>query len=373
MRDVDRQALPTIEQGKAVHQERKIAGLEADRATVKIQIEWEEALDRAAVEKEKTERRFVEPRLTAQRSPFLPPAPAGPPHPQLNRTAPEYWLEDVAREVLQPKPAPDPPKHLKDAAVNIWTAWHSSPTAEAFVAALNEHNIQLAAASKEEADRSYRLNAFAREVGNLAPVYAEGEILAVTERGHVYRLNERTTGEKAPAVEKFLAKLDRTDLLGIEPTKQLMQERADLHEIERQAFRDLSGVGVLKDGITTIQLGQEVSHLLHVTRSAAVQTMQTIQGAAAIAGMAGEAVANIASEAIEMLGDMIGATQMTPERVQAAIDAREVTAEQREIDMVRFREDADYRRRCEAREREESEHERQRRYYEKQQERERER
>ena len=61
MRDVDRQFLPTLEQAKEQYLERKISGLEADRATVRQEIDWEEALAKAAVEKEKLERRYVEP------------------------------------------------------------------------------------------------------------------------------------------------------------------------------------------------------------------------------------------------------------------------------------------------------------------------
>src|SRR5262249_10520881 len=62
MRDVDREALPTLEQAQSRYQERKIAELRADRATVARDIEWERALDRAGIQKEKVERRFVDAR-----------------------------------------------------------------------------------------------------------------------------------------------------------------------------------------------------------------------------------------------------------------------------------------------------------------------
>src|SRR5208283_3282947 len=66
MRDVDRAALPTVEQAKEQYQERKIAGLEADRATVRAEIQWQEALEKAAIAKEKIERQFVEPQQRAK-------------------------------------------------------------------------------------------------------------------------------------------------------------------------------------------------------------------------------------------------------------------------------------------------------------------
>jgi hypothetical protein len=171
-------------------------------------------------------------------------------------------------------------------------------------------------------------------------------------------------------VERFLTNLDRSQLLGIEATKQMLLERAELREIERQAFRDLSAVGVLKEGLTTPELGQGVMNLLWGANSAIEASARTI--AAELAAGAADMAANVAGEAIEMLGDMIGATAMTPERIEAAIAAREEASEQHEIDLIRFRSDADYRLQCETREREKVEEE-QRRYYEQQQERSRER
>jgi len=85
----------------------------------------------------------------------------------------------------------------------------------------------LAAATKDEADRSYREASFAREIGNFAPTYRAGEIVAVTESSHVTKLNKRTTGEDRENIEKFLEKLDRKQLPSIAGAKELMHERAD--------------------------------------------------------------------------------------------------------------------------------------------------
>jgi hypothetical protein len=58
--------------------------------------------------------------------------------------------------------------------------------------------------TKEEADRSRRQADFAKEIDHYAPAYREGEIVAVSASAHVYRLNERTTGEDRGKVQKFL-------------------------------------------------------------------------------------------------------------------------------------------------------------------------
>ena len=365
MRGLDLSSLPSIEQSKARHQELKIAGLEADRATVQHEIAWEEGLAKAAIEKEKIERRFVEPEpernanelggreKESPRSPFGPPHPISEPHPQLNKTAPEHWFEDVAQQVTRPEPIPEPPENFKGAARHIWTAWHHSDTPRAFTAALGEHGISLAAVTKDEVDRSHRQAEFAKAVGNFAPRYREGEIVAVSPQGQVYKLTERTTGEKPANIEKFLAKLDRSQLKGIEGTRQAIQDRAELRDVERQAFRDLSGIGLLtpeKD-----RAGGRKDPKPGIERDVSVAPLK---GAA---GKALETVANIASEAIEMLGDMFGATEMTEERIQAILEAREQRAEQFEIDLKRLHADEDHDRRT-AREREiteQHEHERQ--------------
>lgn len=66
MRDVDRTTLPTVEQAKEHYQQRKIDALEADRATVRDEIEWEEKLAKAAIAKEEKERQFAEPQDRAK-------------------------------------------------------------------------------------------------------------------------------------------------------------------------------------------------------------------------------------------------------------------------------------------------------------------
>ena len=131
------------------------------------------------------------------------------------------------------------PENLKGAAAHIWTAWHSSDNAKAFRASLDEHGISLAAVTKEEADQSHRKAAFAKEVGNFAPDYREGEIVAVTETGRVYKLNQRMTGEEQTRIDKFLKPLDRSQLQGIEATKETLKARVEQRNLEVQAFRDL--------------------------------------------------------------------------------------------------------------------------------------
>jgi hypothetical protein len=245
MKDVDREALPSLEEGKALYQERKIAGLEADRATVQHEIAWEEALAKAAVEKEKLESRFVQNgqggkaagKEMGERSPFEPPSPTGPQHPQLNRTSPAFWFGDVGRENTRDDRAVKSPDGLRGTAAQIWMAYNSSHNANAFASALDEHGILLARVTKEESAQSYREATFAKEIGRFSAVYREGEIVAVSESAHVYKLNQRMTGDDRAGIERFMKKFDRP-VQGIEATKQVMHERAEA----REAYAKLASI-----------------------------------------------------------------------------------------------------------------------------------
>jgi Relaxase/Mobilisation nuclease domain len=69
MRDVDRETLPTIRAAQEQQQERKIAGLEAERD--RYNQRWELAVMNAAIAKEEKERRFVEPGQAALPAPQI--------------------------------------------------------------------------------------------------------------------------------------------------------------------------------------------------------------------------------------------------------------------------------------------------------------
>lgn len=62
MHGSDREALPTVDQAKVSFRERNIAERRANLATVQREIAWEDALAKSAIEKEKVEGRFKEPR-----------------------------------------------------------------------------------------------------------------------------------------------------------------------------------------------------------------------------------------------------------------------------------------------------------------------
>lgn len=204
---------------------------------------WQDAVIKAAIEKEKIERNFVEPRnreagagSREKEWPILPTVP------EPIKTSPQYHFEDAARAAGRPEPEPPLPENLRGTAAHIWTAWHQSDTAKAFAAAINEQGMALAVVTKQEATRSHMDAEFAKALGNHATRYREGEIVAVSANAEVYKLNERTTGEGRFQVEKFLARLDRSNLKGVEATKQMMHDRAEQREAATQVFSLLNPV-----------------------------------------------------------------------------------------------------------------------------------
>ena len=136
MRDVDREGLPTVEQGKAQFQERKIAGLEADRATVAREIEWEEALAKAAIAKETVERKFAEPK------------------PQERTTRGQQEKEKGG--TAQPEPTKPVAPELGRTAGEIRLAYSLTSTGQEFANALEDRGLILAKVTEADAERLNR-------------------------------------------------------------------------------------------------------------------------------------------------------------------------------------------------------------------------
>jgi MobA/MobL family len=123
---------------------------------------------------------------------------------------------------------------LGKTAGEIRMAFSLSRSASELQEGLAAHGISLALTSAEEARQSERTAAFAKEVGSFARVLREGEIVAVNGSGHVYRLDEHTTGQTRNEVEGRLTWINHDELLNITDTKEAMQEASRAAWIDRQ-------------------------------------------------------------------------------------------------------------------------------------------
>lgn len=323
--DLDRDELPGVEQARSFVRERQ-GGREknepvAMRDPHRDEMAWQDALFKAAIEKEKVEREFVDPtkRLEIEKQAFRELSGVG-------------FLHRKADHPL--------PIDLSRIEKRIWTDFHDSASAHELVRTLADHRIALAVVTKDEADRSHREATFARAIGNYAPLYREGEIVAVTEWGatysrdgqnvkarRVFRLDARTTGEDQPQIERKLRPV-RGQLQGLDATKEMLnarrEERAELRLQQAQDIRRGAWSGRNKLG-------------------------QMLLATANTGGRAAKSSGRVVSKTLDSVSDLIGsvlAPTLTPEQKRAGAETQaERAADAAEkIDLSQYRADLALRR-----------------------------
>ena len=122
------------------------------------------------------------------------------------------------------EPAPTQTGDLNATRADIRLAWSLGKSGEGFAAALEDKGYILASVTADEARASERMAAFAKEVGNYAPRFREGEIVVINAQGGVYRLDPKTTGVDRAAIEKYTATIDRDALMSMTDAKAVQQE-----------------------------------------------------------------------------------------------------------------------------------------------------
>jgi hypothetical protein len=98
-------------------------------------------------------------------------------------------------------------------------AWEQARDAGDLIAGLSAKKITLARVSADDAKANEQARKVASALGRFEPRLKEGEIVAVNQRGRVYRFDKRTTGLPAKAVKERMAGVDAGFLLSVEATK----------------------------------------------------------------------------------------------------------------------------------------------------------
>jgi hypothetical protein len=248
---------------------------------------------------------------------------------------------------------------LKGPSRDIWEACERSTGGCELADELAERGIMIARATKEDAERSIAANDNARTRGHSATVMKEGEFVAVTRAGDVFKFSERNTGGRLSEIKAFMPELAPI-VLNVSQTRDIMQQVRHSEAMERATRPPGKAWDMGRDN------------------AALPKALVAQFRAAAFKGV--EAAAQILGAAMEGIGNMFGATAMTPERIEAAREQRKqqgfkneaAAAQQEKIDIARFRVDADHRREVQAREREKLEQET-RKYYDQQKDRDRDR
>lgn len=142
----------------------------------------------------------------------------------------EIWKEQrqLDRQIDRVEAAQERPQ---SAAVQaICRAYAESSTGAEFVEELEWRGFLVCRVSAEEAERS-RMQ---RAVLGTTPVYQEGEVLAMTERGHAYRINAETiamtatnTYDHVQNVSERLASIEPQDVLSLSQAQEVVTQKAN--------------------------------------------------------------------------------------------------------------------------------------------------
>ena len=280
MRDVDRAALPTVEHAKEQYQQRKIEGLEADRATVRHEIEWEEALSKAAIEKDQKERQSAEAngragketragreqtQLSSREGNEQEPAPSSP-APALGKTqgqirlartlshGPQGFanaLED--RGFVLARVTSDDIKKQMEQLRREWEQRRRDPQTwmeyeGGFAALPADHQASARRSFDEWKAQREKDNKQASTLEDYVLFVqgkwsegpksqlerATGELAVVTSFGSVYTLTPRNTGLQRDELPEYLKGINRAPLLSVTDAQAVTQDIRNHRSIERE-------------------------------------------------------------------------------------------------------------------------------------------
>jgi hypothetical protein len=157
---------------------------------------------------------------------------------------------------------------LGKTAGEIRTAWTLAQTAGQLEEALAARGMTIARVTPEEAYASERANAFAKEIGNSARVLKKGELVVVNGFGSTYRLDEHTTGNFRPEIDKRLGGIDAGSLLSVTDAAAAMREAsrasfAEARRIEREKARPATKIetaitGALRSTMTGHEFAEAI-------------------------------------------------------------------------------------------------------------------
>ena len=213
-------------------------------------------------------------------------------------------------------------------AGDIRTAWilsrhadNSAHDAEQLTEALAARGFGIARVTAAEAYESERRSAFAKEIDNRAPVYREGELVAVNGFGNVYRFDERTTGQLRDEIDKRLAGIDPAGLMSVADTKEAMREAdraawAEARERARPATAIEQTIHDCREKAR--QLGAEI-------KQDGQPELKTVHGAAAFAGrldQAGIAIVRVTAADEKALDTLRADQQMERLAAETNVETR---------------------------------------------------
>lgn len=180
----------------------------------------------------KVDRDKVIQKLT-QTSVVKPVAIANLPQPEQEQYAHEdRLLGTVEKTFTQPKDHPrealpygaDAPQVRGDGK-KVWWAYNSVKSPEDFQQSLEGRGFILARVTAEDAGHSKTQHWAAMRLGRYHPILREGEYLAVSETGKIYRFNDQSLGHELREIKAFMGKLDNKPLPSLREAQNAVQEK----------------------------------------------------------------------------------------------------------------------------------------------------
>ena len=134
---------------------------------------------------------------------------------------------DVGQKLLPTPAVPSGanPHNLRGDAAQVWWAYNSTKTPEAFVKSLQERSIDLARVTAEDALASKTDYWTAKRFGRYSPILHEGEYVAVSDRGQAYRLTQRSVSHEDREIRAFMAALDQKPMPSLREVQNAVQEK----------------------------------------------------------------------------------------------------------------------------------------------------
>ncbi|HTB11096.1 MAG TPA: MobA/MobL family protein [Bryobacteraceae bacterium] len=117
------------------------------------------------------------------------------------------------------------PNYLRGNAAQVWWAYNSTKTPEAFEESLKERGLHLARVTAEDAADSKTEFWIAKRLGRYSPTLREGEYVAVSDRGQAYRLTQRALNHEDREIKAFMGALDQRPMPSLREVQDAVQEK----------------------------------------------------------------------------------------------------------------------------------------------------
>ena len=130
--------------------------------------------------------------------------------------------------------------HLRGDAKQVWWAYNTIKSPEDFQKSLESRGLALARATAEDVADSEAQFELSKRFGRYHPILREGEYLAVSGKGNIYRLNGNSLGHSDREIRAFMGQLAEKGLPSLREAKAAVEDKRQ-KEIAASSGQSLPG------------------------------------------------------------------------------------------------------------------------------------